>query len=136
MSSTARTSDAHRISSSAVEVASDARRLRESLSRMSVLWRRLDPGTARRARFLVSDVVSRFADPRREPRGPIRVRLEVFATFVRIEINGPGVLSPHGGSTIDDLSFPIWIIEDLAERWGSEPGGPIWFEIDRGRVEA
>jgi hypothetical protein len=134
MSNTTRTNDPHRISSSVIDVASDARRLRESLSQMSVLWRQLESGTARRARFLVSDVVSRIADPRRGPRGPIRVRLEVFAAFVRIEISGPGVLSPPlEGSTIEDLWFPIWIIEDLAERWGGGPGGDsIWFEIDRG----
>ena len=117
---------------SAVEIDSDARDLRESLRRLSTLWRLLEPGTAQRVRFLLTEVVSRVADPRRKTRGAISVRLEALATFVRIEITGTGLLTSHEG-TGTGLAFPVWVIEDLAERWGTDPAdGAIWFELDRG----
>ena len=132
-----RTSGRNRVRSRVVEVDSDARHLRESLRRLSDLWRLLEPGTAQRARHLLTQVVSRASDPRREARGPIRVRLEILATAVRIEVTGPGLRSSHEGSTTDDLPFPIWIVEDLAERWGSGPGeDTLWFEIDRAAGDA
>jgi hypothetical protein len=125
-----RTNQPDHISSSVVEIGADARGLRESLRRLSELWRRLEPGTAQRVRFLLTEVVSRVADPRRRSRGPISVRLDLRPAFVRIEIAGPGLLSGQG---VDDLSFPIWVIEDLTERWGSGPDeDAIWFELDRG----
>jgi hypothetical protein len=121
------------VASSVVEIDSDARSLRESLHRLSGLWRLLEPGTAQRVRFLLTEVVSRVADPRRESRGRITVRLDVLSTFVRIEITGPGLLTRRGGQVVDELSFPVWVIEDLAERWGRDPAeGAVWFEIDRG----
>jgi hypothetical protein len=117
---------------SVVKIDSDARDLRESLKRISGLWRRLEPGTAQRVRFLLTEVVSRIADPRRAG-GPISVRLDLLPAFVRIEISGPGLRSAPDAAGIDDLQFPIWVIEDLAERWGSGPGeDAIWFELDRG----
>jgi hypothetical protein len=127
------TNGSDRVSSSVVVIDSDARGLRESLRRLSTLWRLLEPGTAQRVRSLLTEVVSRVADPRRNTRGPISVRLEVLATFVRIEITGPGLLTSHEGTGADELSFPVWVIEDLAERWGTDPAdGTIWFELDRG----
>jgi hypothetical protein len=126
------TNGSSRVASSVVEIDSDARDLRESLRRLSALWRLLEPGTAQRVRFLLTEVVSRVADPRRKTRGPISVRLEVLATFVRIEITGPGLLTSHEGTGVG-LAFPVWVIEDLAERWGTDPAdGAIWFELDRG----
>ena len=133
MAQAARTNRPNHISSSIVEIDSDARGLRESLKRLSALWRRLEPSTAQRVRFLLTEVVSRLADPRRRASGPISVRLEVLVRFIRIEISGPGLLTPHEVAGADGLSFPVWVIEDLAERWGSGPGEEaIWFEIDRG----
>jgi hypothetical protein len=126
------TNGSPRVTSSVVEIDSDARGLRESLRRLSALWRLLEPSTAQRVRFLLTEVVSRVADPRRRGHGPISVRLDVRATFVRIEITGPGLMTSRAGSGSDELSFPVWVIEDLAERWGREPADrAIWFEIDR-----
>jgi hypothetical protein len=132
MPSGARTNGPDHVLSSVVEIDSDARGLRESLKRLSALWRELEAGTAQRVRFLLTEVVSRVADPRRRPRGPISVRLDVLAAFVRIEITGPGLLTPYGPADLDGLSFPSWVIEDLAERWGSGPSDDaIWFEVER-----
>jgi hypothetical protein len=123
-------------SSAVVQIDSNARGLRESLSRLSSLWRWLDPSTGQRVRFLLTDVVSRIADPRRRARGPISVRLDLLPGAVRIEITGPGLLTPHGPARIGDVSFPIWVIEDLAERWGGGPGDDaIWFELDRSPLD-
>jgi hypothetical protein len=133
MGNTTGTNGPSRVSSSVVEIDSDARGLRESLRRLSALWRLLEPSTAQRVRFLLTEVVSRVADPRRKGHGPISVRLDVRTTFVRIEITGPGLLTSQPGPSADELSFPVWVIEDLAERWGRGPAdGGIWFEIDRG----
>jgi hypothetical protein len=130
------TNGPRRIASSVVEIDSDARDLRESLRELSGLWRTLEPSTAQRIRFLLSEVVSRLADPRRRPRGKIRVLLDVHATFVRLEISSNALTTAHGDTTTDELSFPVWIIEDLAERWGNGPDeGEIWFEIDRSETE-
>jgi hypothetical protein len=127
-----RTSGGNRVRSCTIEVDADARHLRESLRRLSGLWRLLEPGTAQRARHLLTQVVSRASDPRRAARGPIRVRLRILATAARIEVTGPGLHAPHEGSATDDPPFPIWIVEDLAERWGIGPGeDTLWFEIDR-----
>jgi hypothetical protein len=53
-------------------------------------------------------------------------------TAVRIEVTGPGLRSTHAAAAVEDSSFPSWIIEDLAERWGRGAGEEtIWFEIDR-----
>jgi hypothetical protein len=128
------TSGPGRVSPSVVEIDSDARSLRDSLRSLSSLWRTLEPGTANRIRFLLTEVISRLADTRREARAPIRVLLDVHETFVRIEIAGGALMTPNEDGAADKLSFPVWIIEDLAERWGDGPGdGEIWFEIDRGQ---
>jgi hypothetical protein len=116
-----------------VEIDSDARELRASLKQLGALWRRLEPATAQRVRFLLTEVVSRIVDPRRQSLGPISVRLDVRPAFVRIEITGTSLLAPRRTAALDDLAFPVWVIEDLAERWGSEPGvDSIWFELERG----
>jgi hypothetical protein len=115
-----------------IEVDADARRLRHSLRQLKGLWRQLEPGTAGRVRNLLTQAVSRATDPRSEAGEPIRVRVQMRETLVRIEITGPGLRPAHEGSAVDDPSFPSWIIEDLAERWGRGPGSEtIWFEIDR-----
>jgi hypothetical protein len=115
-----------------IEVDSDARKLRHSLRQMRGLWKELEPGTARRVRTLLTQAVSRATDPQREANGPIRVRLQLRETAVRMEVTGPGLHAQPDGSTVDDPSFPSWIIEDLAERWGRGPGSEtLWFEIDR-----
>src|SRR5262245_60837826 len=90
----ARINGPDRVSSSVVAVDADGRGLRESLKRLSDLWKRLEPGTAQRVRFLLTEVVSRLSDPRRRACGPISVRLDVLESFVRIEITGPGLHAP------------------------------------------
>jgi hypothetical protein len=81
---------------------------------------------------LLTQAVSRATEPQSEASGPIRVRVQLRETAVRMEITGPGLRSQRAGSALDDPSFPSWIIEDLAERWGRGPGSEtLWFEIDR-----
>lgn len=125
----------HRLRTAVIEVDTDARNSRESLRRLSDLWRRLEPGTAQRVRFLVTEIVSRSSDPRRHTAGPIRLFLEAGPEVVRIEVSGLGLLYPHGRGWHTgerELAFPILAIEDLADRWGSSPHHPAaWFEIDR-----
>jgi hypothetical protein len=88
-------------------------------------------------RTLLTQAVSRATDPRRGTSGAIRVRLQTLDSTVRIEITGPGLHSRHEGSATDEPPFPIWIFEDLAERWGRGPGQEtLWFEIDRAPGEA
>jgi hypothetical protein len=124
----------YRDPSEIIEVDADPRILRESLERLSELWRLLEPTTAQRVRFLVTEIVSRSSDPRRHAAGPIRLFLEANPEVVRIEVSGLGLLNPHEGWSTGErvCPFPVWTIEDLADRWGSSPDHPAaWFEIDR-----
>jgi hypothetical protein len=131
VANSASTSGPQRACSFVVEVDSDARQLRESLRRLSQVWRLFEPSTAQRVRTLLTQAVSRATDPRRGASGAIRVRLHTLASTVRIEITGPGLHSRYEGSATHEPPFPIWIFEDLAERWGSGPGEEtLWFEID------
>jgi hypothetical protein len=136
MANSGQTPDPYRVRTEIIEVDTDPRILRESLERLSDLWRLLEPTTAQRVRFLVTEIVSRSSDPRRHAAGAIRVFLEADPELVRIEVTGLGLLSPHerGWSTGErEFPFPVWAIEDLADRWGSSPYHPAaWFEIDRG----
>lgn len=125
----------YRLRTKVIEVDADARTLRKSLGRLSNVWRLLEPTTAQRVRFLVTEIVSRSSDPRRHAAGPIRLYLEAGPDVVRIEVSGLGLLNPHERewSTGErGFPFPVWAIEDLADRWGSSPYHPAaWFEIDR-----
>jgi hypothetical protein len=118
-------------------VDAEPRTLRESLRQLSDMWRWLEPGTARRVRLLLIELVGRSADPRHHPHGSISLALRVHPELVRIEASGPGLLTPsepERSSRESERLFPPWVIEDLADRWAVE--GPahdpaVWFEIDR-----
>jgi anti-sigma regulatory factor (Ser/Thr protein kinase) len=67
----------------------------------------------------------------------IRVEAVVLPSCVRVEVSdsspgyepGPARLPPPG----DAHGRGIWIVEQLADRWGYDPPGVsrIWFELDR-----
>jgi hypothetical protein len=123
------------------EINSDPRKLRESLREVSDMWRWLEPGTARRVRLLLIELVGRSSDPRHHPHGSIRLALRIHPEHVRIEASGPGLLIPSEpvrASRESERLFPPWVIEDLADRWDID--GPahdlaVWFEIDRRATE-
>jgi hypothetical protein len=119
------------------EIDPDPRRLRESLRRLSDMWRWLEPETARRVRLLLIEIVGRSADPRRQPQGSIRLSLTLRPELVRIEAAGPGLLTPsqfERPNRESERLFPQWVIEDLADRWAIDSPSrdpAVWFEIDR-----
>jgi hypothetical protein len=119
------------------EIDPNPRTLRESLRRLSDMWRWLEPETSRRVRLLLIEIVGRSADPRRQPQGSIRLSLTLRPDVVRIDAVGPGLLTPsqfERPNRESERLFPQWVIEDLADRWAIDSPSrdpAVWFEIDR-----
>jgi hypothetical protein len=88
--------------------------------------------------LLLTEVIGRSSDPRRQPRGLIRIDITVLATAVRIEVAGPALLTPSELGQPDParhLALPGWVLDDVADRWGLDRRSEdpaMWFLIDRG----
>jgi anti-sigma regulatory factor (Ser/Thr protein kinase) len=86
------------------------------------------------ARLLVSELVTNSVRHARLASGAtVRVSIEIFDGFVRIEVEDPGdvaiaAVAPdreHGGG------FGLLLVEKLAQRWGSRHDGTtcVWAEL-------
>jgi len=98
----------------------------------------LSEGDAERVRLGVSELISN-AVLHGEPSWPstIDLAVDVGAEAVRVDVTqasstgAAAVIAPEFRGDIG--GFGLAIVEDVADRWGVEPGPPgsVWFEIDR-----
>jgi len=112
-------------------------KLRETLGRADAALASAPPAVARRVRILLTEVIGRSSDPRRQPRGPISIDIDIMDTAVRVDLSGPALVTPGepsepGGA--DDAVLPPWLLDDMADRWGvdarrnNEPA--MWFLVE------
>jgi len=112
-------------------------KLRETLGRADAALASAPPAVARRVRILLTEVIGRSSDPRRQPRGPISIEIDIMDTAVRVDLSGPALVTPGepseaGGA--DDAVLPPWLLDDMADRWGvdarmnNQPA--MWFLVE------
>src|SRR5436309_1418778 len=70
------------------------------------------------------------------PERPIRVRVSVMETAVRVSVvdSGPGFERSSGPARPGvDGGWGLFLVERLADRWGTDGDGSttVWFELDR-----
>src|SRR5204863_7726881 len=70
------------------------------------------------------------------PERPIRVRVSVMDTHVRVSVvdSGPGFAVPEEpGLPGVDGGWGLFLVDRLADRWGTDGEGAttVWFELDR-----
>lgn len=104
---------------------------------------RLDPSTAFDVRLLVSELVTNSVKHARVgPEDSITMRVRVLNDGVHIEVSdaGGGFDPPVEPSADSESGWGLFIVEQLATRWGVERHGGsepyVWFEIRRAREEA
>jgi hypothetical protein len=68
-------------------------KLRETLGRADAALASAPPAVARRVRILLTEVIGRSSDPRRQPRGPISIDIDIMDTAVRVDLSGPALVS-------------------------------------------
>ena len=89
-------------------------------------------------RLLTSELVSNSVRHGRSiPEHPIRVKVSVMETHVRVSVvdSGPGFeASPESVKPGVDGGWGLFLVERLADRWGTDGDGAttVWFELDRG----
>jgi len=88
-------------------------------------------------RLLTSELVSNSVRHGASvPEHPIRVRVSVMDTKVRVSVvdSGPGFeRSPQPAKPGVDGGWGLFLVERLADRWGTDGDGAttVWFELDR-----
>jgi anti-sigma regulatory factor (Ser/Thr protein kinase) len=96
----------------------------------------LSPGRRDDLRLLVSELVTNSV--RHGAGGPgahVGVRALTVDDALRVEVRdaGPGFRPRSIGSSADRSGYGLWLVEQLAERWGIQRDGytHVWFELDR-----
>jgi hypothetical protein len=111
----------------------DPANLQKSLDQVDTMLASVEPEVRRRARLLLSEVIARSSGPRRERGASIQIGLAVFPRTVRIGVRGRGLLMPSS-ATEGRPSYPHWVLNDLADRWGRDRRGDdfgMWFLLHR-----
>lgn len=115
-------------------------KLRQTLSLADAALASVEPTVARRVRILLTEVIGRSSDPRRNPGSPINIEIGILEASVRVDVSGPDLLIPpkQGESAIaGDAVLPNWLLDDMADQWGvdarnSEPA--MWFLVEYGQA--
>jgi hypothetical protein len=110
--------------------------LRKSLEHVDALLERVDPGMRRRARLLLSEVISRSSIPARSGVS-IRIEVDVLPHAVRMQVAGAGLVMPSEAAGNRRFaprpSYPYWVLDGLADRWGHDRRGSdfgLWFLLE------
>jgi len=87
-------------------------------------------------RLLTSELVSNSVRHGASvPEHPIRVRVSVLDTTVRVSVvdSGPGFERSEPAKPGVDGGWGLFLVERLADRWGTDGEGAttVWFELDR-----
>ena len=88
-------------------------------------------------RLLTSELVSNSVRHAGQSKAaPIHVRVSVTAATVRVAVvdSGPGFdPAPKAIRADDDTGWGLFLLERLADRWGTDHDGAmtVWFELDR-----
>lgn len=120
-----------------VVVDSAPTKLRESLNRVDAALAIVEQDVRRRVRLLLAEVISRSVIPRRRRRPSIRIAVDILRGSVRVQVSGRGLLMPGatGSSAHSGPSYPHWILDGLADRWGYDrrvQDFGMWFLLERG----
>jgi anti-sigma regulatory factor (Ser/Thr protein kinase) len=109
---------------------------RESLKRL-----RIEDDLSERAELVVSEVVTncvRHAGLARSQR--VRLLVSLVPSLLRIEVTDeragfdPIALRPEASSEVG--GWGLWLVEELTDRWGLEPGHSIRVRCEFDRVPA
>jgi anti-sigma regulatory factor (Ser/Thr protein kinase) len=100
----------------------------------------LDPSTAFDIRLLVSELVTNSVQHASvSAEDSIRLHVDVRGQTVRVEVtdNGPGFepVDPVPDTTTDS-GWGLFLVNQLADRWGVDRKNCVWFEIDHAGRDA
>ena len=105
---------------------------------LEALRTKMDEGTLRTSRLLVSELVANGVVHGPDDSAVIALRASVGFGRLHVEVANPGdgVGSPSCEPQPDGLEhWGLFLVDDLADRWGAESSPKavsVWFEIDGG----
>ena len=84
--------------------------------------------------LVASEVLTNCVEHSGRASEPVEVAIRVWPGVVRLEVRdgGPG-FEPVPLRAPSPLPAPGWglfLVDRLASRWGNEPGGTVWAELD------
>ena len=100
----------------------------------------VDPSVAFDVRLLVSELVTNSVQHAQvAAEDSIVLHVAISDETVRVEVRdqGPGFVPPAEPPPDDaDAGWGLFLVEQLADRWGVSDGGQgVWFEIRRDRAQ-